>query len=154
MAAELSYTPNAQASLSFGWGCLWAALRLRVDAVWRRLPPELTMGMIAGLLFFAHSALPDTNAWPLIWPGLGGALAARLSAQRCEGCTSSTGTGAKAGAACAAVFFLGGAALLSSLEAPQLENRAAILVLGAALGLLLSTVAANVTGQFLRSRPL
>jgi hypothetical protein len=71
----------------------------------RKLSPATWAGIVSGLLFYAHALVPNSHAWPLLWPIAGGAAAMLLSRRNGRpGRVLATGarTGAVAGA-----FFLG-----------------------------------------------
>ena len=42
----------------------------------------IKVGIFLGLLFFVHALVPNSNAWPLIWPIIAGFMAVWLSARK------------------------------------------------------------------------
>ncbi|HEX9950661.1 MAG TPA: hypothetical protein VGB53_02755 [Rubricoccaceae bacterium] len=92
----------------------------------RRLSPSAVAGLAAGLLFFLHALVPNSHAWPMVWPVLGGIAAVTLAARRhrLEGFWSSVASSLKAGALAGLVFLVTTAAALFVLSLPQLEAAA------------------------------
>ena len=152
MMAEFSYTPSGSASVEFAIGCFWTAIRLRAQRGYRQFTGSVPLGLLFGALFFAHAAVPDTRAWPLIWPAVGGALAVIMCAKCGKRSANFAGTGARTGAASAIVFVVAGATLLWWVEAPDLQGRIGILGLGAGLGIAISALSAGLTGLCIRNR--
>lgn len=111
-----------------------------------RLTPATATGLAAGLLFFVHAMINDSNAWPLVWPILGGA-AAVWSAARRERVSSFWGglrAGAGSGALASSLFFVATAATLAAMGLLTPEHRTEALMLLAVaggIGFALATVA-------------
>ena len=91
-----------------------------------RLPPAAVAGLTAGPLFFLHALVPNSHAWPMVWPVLGGAAAVILTARRHRlgGFWGGVGSSLKAGALAGLVFLVATAAALLALTMPQLEAAA------------------------------
>lgn len=47
--------------------------------------PTVRLGLAAGLLLYAHAFLPNSHAYPFVWPLLGGAAALWWTAQHSAG---------------------------------------------------------------------
>lgn len=130
----------------------------------------LKVGIVTGFAFFLHAMIPDSNAWPLLWPAAAGALAVLLglrSGNR-SGFWASVRTGLKAGAAAGSIFFVATAVSLWLLSVPGLTPIAGQLgaegpinisvavltglALAAALGLALSALTAGAAYPFAKSK--
>jgi hypothetical protein len=89
----------------------------------------LKVGVLLGFLFFAHALIPHSNAWPLVWPFIAGALVVVLAAR--EGRFRSFGQGmaaaVKTGAVAGLFFFAAGAVTLLLLSTRPLEPVARLL---------------------------
>ena len=74
----------------------------------KHLSHPIKLGIFLGLLFFAHALVPNSNAWPLIWPIIAGSMAVWLPARkgRVQGFWRGVSAAAKAGAVAGALFFL------------------------------------------------
>jgi len=152
MAAELPCTPSGPASLRFALGCFWAAVRLRTERGHHRITNDVALGVLIGALFSVHAAVPDTQAWPLIWPAVGGVIAVLMSVKNKERRSGFTGTSVKTGATSAIVFFVGVLGFLWWIGAPDLQSRISVLGVGAGLGMLISAFSAGLAGACIRSR--
>jgi hypothetical protein len=151
MAAELVYMPSsALGPLLFAFGCLWAALRLRAQPLYRQVRDEMVFGCVVGALFFAHAAFPGSLAWPLIWPAAGGAIAVSLNRKTGRARSSLLRTGAITAATSATAFFLGGVGLLLWVGAPDLESRVPVVLVGAGLGMLISAATGTLAALCMR----
>jgi hypothetical protein len=125
----------------------------------RNASTPLKVGLVAGIAFYLHAMIPDSNAWPLLWPAAGGAVATILAARRVgrTGFPASVGAGLKAGAVAGVLFFLATAASLLILSSPSLTsvarqlgaegpiNVSAGIVLGLALAAALGTALAALS---------
>ncbi len=103
-----------------------------------RLTPALTVGLAAGVLFFAHAMINNSHAWPLVWPLAGGAAAVWFAARRgrLHGFWSGLRAGAGAGVVSSALFFAATAAALAGLGLlPPERLNVVLLSLGVAAGL-------------------
>jgi hypothetical protein len=87
----------------------------------RRLSPAVLAGIGSGLLFYANALIPDSHAWPLVWPVAGGAAAVVL-ARRAGRQGSALGTGALAGAIAGAVFLVASIPTLFLLSRPSMAG--------------------------------
>jgi len=93
----------------------------------RRHSPATLAGVAAGLLFYLNALLPNSHAWPLLWPALGGAVAVVLAARRADAGHGALATGARAGLVAAGVFLLATVPTLYVLTFPQLRSVAEML---------------------------
>jgi hypothetical protein len=152
MVAEFAFAPGGSASVMFALGCLWTAIRLRAQRGYRQLTGTVPVGLLIGILFSAHSAVPDTQAWPLIWPAVGGAAAVVLCAKCGNRPGNFAGTGAKTGSASALVFSVAGVSLLWWVEAPDFEARVGIVGAGAGIAVVISALSAGLTGLYIQNR--
>ncbi len=145
MAAEFLCMPSGGlSSLDFAVGCLWAAVRLRANALYHRMSGDVAFGCVVGALFFVHAAYQGSRAWPLMWPAAGGAIAVLIGRKKQKLSSGFPGTDATMAAATAIIFFLGGVAWLWWRGAADLGNRIIILGIGAGLGILLSLCTARL----------
>ena len=116
----------------------------------QRFSPAVAAGLVAGLLFFLHALIPNSHAWPMLWPLLGGVGAVVLTARRhrLDGFWNGVGSSLKAGALAGLVFLVATAVALFVLSFPQLEAAARALgsdgpvVISGAVLLSLAAVAA------------
>lgn len=83
----------------------------------------LKVGIVLGLLFFAHALIPNSNAWPLVWPLIAGSLVVVLAAreERVGSFGQGIGVAVKAGATAGLLFFVATAAALWLLSSRALE---------------------------------
>lgn len=83
-----------------------------------------TAGILMGILFIAIAMIPNSHAYPLIVPFLGGALAAYL-ASRTSSVNVGDGakSGAKAGAIGGLIFVLVGTPLIYLLVGPVIREQ-------------------------------
>jgi hypothetical protein len=67
----------------------------------------MKVGLVAGLGFFLHAMIPNSNAWPMLWPAAAGMLGVLLTARSGSGFGfwRSLGIGLQSGAIAGAVFF-------------------------------------------------
>jgi hypothetical protein len=153
MSNEFAYLPEGLPSLGFAAGCVWAAVHLQIALRCRGARADVLLGSLVGTAFFVHAAIPGSHAWPLIWPVLGGAAAASMLREGTGSpSTRSAGKGAKVGAVAATVFVIGGVGLLAWLEQPDLQERAAILILGAGFAIAISAFTASLTAALTRPK--
>lgn len=135
----------------------------------RHLSPTITTGLFAGLFFFLHALIPNSHAWPMLWPLLGGVITVILAARRhrLKSFWGSIRRSIKAGSLAGIIFLAFTLATLSLLGLPQLESVARALgaestnmVTGsvilslaavAALGALLAAIAGALTFPVIRS---
>jgi hypothetical protein len=105
-----------------------------------------TAGILMGILFIAIAMIPNSHAYPLIVPFLGGALAAYLAGRTSP---MSVGDGAKAGAKAGAIggliFVIIGAPLVYLLVGPVMREQ----LRAAGLDLPLDGFLALVLGLFI-----
>ena len=68
----------------------------------------MKVGILAGIGFFLHAMIPNSNAWPMLWPAAAGLFGMLLTARRNPGLGfwGSIGVGLKSGAVAGAIFFL------------------------------------------------
>ena len=151
MAAEFSSAPSGSASLRFALGCLWAAVRLRAQSSYGRIGDEGAAGVLIGILFCAHAAVRGTGAWPLIWPALGGVVAALMAVRTGKPLAGYSGAGARTGAAAASIFFAGGLGVLWWMGVPDLQSRATILGAAALIAIPISAFTAGLAGICMRT---
>ena len=130
----------------------------------------LKVGVITGIGFFLHALIPDSNAWPMLWPAAAGALGVLLVLRSGKRLAfwRSIGIGVKAGAVSGLVFFVATALSLWLLSNPALAPLAAqlgaegpinlsmavMLALGFAafLGLAAAGLGAGATYPFVRPK--
>jgi len=126
----------------------------------RQISLPIKIGILLGFLFFAHAMVPDSNAWPLIWPVAAGAMAVFLAARSGRLRTFWQGAGAavKAGAVAGAFFFAATAAALWLLSTASFEPLARTLgadgpiavntnvLLSLALTAIIATAVAAISG--------
>jgi hypothetical protein len=77
--------------------------------------PDVIVGLIAGILLYAHATLPHSLSWPFLWPLLGGAAAiVWIARQRVErvSVASMLQIGLRVGAMAAVVATLGAVATM------------------------------------------
>lgn len=88
-----------------------------------RVSLPLKVGIVLGVLFFAHAMVPNSNAWPLIWPLIAGSLGVVLAARRgsVRSFWQGVGVAFKAGAAAGTFFFAATAISLWLLSTRSLE---------------------------------
>ncbi len=124
-----------------------------------RLSPTIATGLITGLLFYLHALIPNSHAWPMLWPLVAGVITVILAARRhrLKGFWNSIRKCTKSGSMAGFIFLVFTLATLLLLSLPQLESAAralgsndSIIVTGslvlsltavAALGILLAAVA-------------
>jgi hypothetical protein len=127
-----------------------------------------TVGLAAGILFFAHAMVPNSNAWPMVWPALAGALAAYRAARPGRGFLVGVGRAGGAGAIAGVLFLFATAAVLALLsmssfapvartlgaDGPVALNGAVLAGLGfaAALGVVLAACAGALVYPLARRR--
>lgn len=89
----------------------------------KRASLPLKVGIPLGLLFFGHAMVPNSNAWPLIWPLVAGAVVVILAARRgrLAHFWQGLGTAVGAGAAAGMLFFVATVISLWLLSLPALE---------------------------------
>ena len=89
----------------------------------QRLSPTTSTGLLFGLLFFLHAAVPDSHAWPMLWPTLAGGTAVYFAMQESSrrGFFGSLGLGAKAGIVAGVVFLIATVPMLYVVRMPSLE---------------------------------
>ncbi|HEY7811387.1 MAG TPA: hypothetical protein VIA98_13545 [Allosphingosinicella sp.] len=134
-----------------------------------KVPTAMNIGVLAGVGFFVHAMVPNSHAWPMLWPAAGGLLAVLLTARdgAVTGFWNSIGLGLKTGAIAGAVFFGATAAALWLLSSSQLTRLARQLgaegpinagaasvglAMAAIIGLVLATVSAGAAHPLARSR--
>ncbi len=145
MKAEASHVGSDAAAVSFAGGCLWAAFLEYVAAETSKSAAVLCAGVTAGFVFFAHSAVEGSGAWPLLWPLLGGAMTVLLFGQRHGRPALRRGAwlGLRAGLVAALLFTTAGAILIGESASVTLDSRLHTLVAGALLGTLFSVIGAG-----------
>lgn len=95
-----------------------------------RLAPAAAAGLAAGILFYLHAMIPQSHAWPLMWPLAGGAAAVYLSARRGAdqaGEVRGFRLGAQAGVIAGVLFFAMSLPTLYALSFPALARVARLL---------------------------
>lgn len=136
----------------------------------RKTSAPLSVGIATGIAFFLHAMVPNSNAWPLLWPAAAGVIGMLLASRSGSesGFWGHVGIGLKSGAVAGAVFFVATAVSLLLLSSPGLTPAArqlgaegpinvsvAVLMglaLAAALGMALSALSAGAAYPLLRSR--
>jgi hypothetical protein len=120
-----------------------------------RFTPAMLTGVVAGLLFFGHAMINNSQAWPLVWPFVGGAAAVVLAARRhrLQGFWSGLRAGAGSGALSAALFFATTVVALKALNLippDRFGAVAALLAVAAGIGFVLATVGGALSYPFAR----
>lgn len=112
-----------------------------------RLTPTVAVGIVSGLLFFAHAMINDSHAWPLIWPLAGGVAAVWLAARRhrLNGFWSGLRASAGAGALAAVLFSIASAVAMTALDLIP-PGRAQAAALGIAIAAVSGFAAATIAG--------
>lgn len=84
----------------------------------------LIAGLVSGFLFFAHALIPNSHAWPMVWPLLGGVVAVLLPAKRRRLRNFWTGIrkSAKAGILAGLIFLVFTLLALYLLSQPQFSS--------------------------------
>ncbi len=136
----------------------------------RKISAPLSVGLAAGIAFFLHAMIPNSNAWPLLWPAAAGVVGVLLASRSGSelGFWGNIGIGLKSGAVAGAVFFVATAVSLLILSSPGLTSTARQmgaegpinvtvvvlmgLALAAAVGMALSALSAGAAYPLLRSR--
>jgi hypothetical protein len=82
----------------------------------------ILVGVAAGAAFFFHAMLPNSHAWPLIWPLAGGVAVQILAGRQHEASGFSNGfrLAGATGLVTGAIFFIATLASLYALGSPQL----------------------------------
>jgi hypothetical protein len=67
----------------------------------------LKIGTVSGVAFFLHAMVPNSNAWPMLWPAAAGAVGVMLARRggHGPGFMRSIGIGLKTGIVAGVVFF-------------------------------------------------
>jgi hypothetical protein len=134
-----------------------------------QLSTAIKVGIVAGIGFFLHAMIPNSNAWPMLWPAAAGMLGVVLTARSGQGSGfwRSIGVGLKTGAVAGAVFFAATALSLWLLSTSGLTplarqlgaegpiNLGAALVgiaMAALMGLALAALTAGAAYPIARSR--
>ena len=83
----------------------------------------LKVGLFMGVGFYLHAMIPNSNAWPMLWPAAAGAVGVLLALRsgRRFGFWASIGVGLKTGAVAGLVFALATAFSLWLLSSPSLS---------------------------------
>jgi hypothetical protein len=105
--------------------------------------PVLLAGVVAGLLFFAHSLIPGSGFMPFIWPFLGALLGLLISyklGHRASKVRESIGSATRTGAVAAIVFFVFALATVLVFNMPMLQRAAETLETEQAVALTMSLV--------------
>ncbi len=136
----------------------------------RKASVPLSVGLATGIAFFFHAMIPNSNAWPLLWPAAAGVVGVLFASRSGSelGFWGTIGIGLKSGAVAGAVFFVTTAVSLLLLSSSGLTSAArqlgaegpinisvAVLMglaLAAAIGMALSTLGAGAAYPLLRSR--
>ena len=125
-----------------------------------RWSPVVLAGVVAGVLFYLHALLPNSHAYPLLWPLLGGGVAVGLAMRAASPAprTDRWRAALRAGGVAGGVFLGATLPTLALLNAPTLAPLARALgatgpvpvtapvVTGLALAALLSVPAATLGG--------
>jgi hypothetical protein len=87
-----------------------------------RFSAPLKVSLLMGVGFFLHAMIPNSNAWPMLWPAVAGVVGVLLTLRsgRRFGFWASIGVGLKTGAIAGAVFLLATAISLRLLSSPSL----------------------------------
>lgn len=128
----------------------------------------LKIGIVAGFLFFLHALIPNSHAWPLIWPFLGGIvlmvyLKDRVNLQNYWQAAKPL---LKVGLISAGIFFVFTLLVLFLLNIPGMEgvseylgadgpvtvNSSVVvgLLIASGLGIVLSVVSGSIAYPFLK----
>lgn len=126
------------------------------------------IGILAGFLFFLHALIPNSHAWPLTWPFLGGVfLMVYLKNQvKLENYLQAAKPLLKVGLISAGIFFvftllvlfllnipgMEGASEFLGAEGPVIINSSVVvgLLIASGLGIVLSLVSGSVLYPFLK----
>lgn len=126
------------------------------------------VGLIAGFLFFAHALIPNSNAWPLIWPGLAGFFVVYFlrNTRNLKNYVQTAKSLLQMSALSAIIFFVFTLLVLFILNLPETEkisnilgaegpiiiNSAVIisLLIASGLGVILAMISGSVSYPFLR----
>jgi hypothetical protein len=134
-----------------------------------QLSTAMKVGIVAGIGFYLHAMIPNSNAWPMLWPAGAGMFGVLLTARKGAGLGfwRSLGVGLKTGAVAGAVFFAATAVslwLLSSsgltplarqlgAEGPINVGAAVVgLAVAALIGLAVAALSAGAAYPIARSR--
>lgn len=135
-----------------------------------KLSSVLKVGLIAGFLFFAHALIPNSNAWPLVWPALAGffVVYSLKNTGKLKNYVQTIISLLKMSALSAAIFFLLTLLVLFVLNLPETEkisnilgaegpiiiNSAVIisLLIASGLGVILAMISGSVSYPFLRKK--
>jgi hypothetical protein len=134
-----------------------------------QLSTAMKVGIVAGIGFFLHAMIPNSNAWPMLWPAAAGMFGVLLTVRKGSGLGfwRSLGVGLKTGAIAATIFFAGAAVSLWLLStsgltplARQLGAEGPInlgaavvgLAIAALMGLAIAALGAGAAYPIARSR--
>jgi hypothetical protein len=154
MRAEAAYVGSDAAALGFAAGCLWVAVAEYFKMAARKNSAVMGAGLCAGFVFFAHASVDGSGAWPVLWPLLGGAGTALVSARNSRrlDLPGAAWLGLRAGLVAGLLFAAGGIALLSASEQVTVGSRLPVLVVAAVAGALLSAIGASTATLLVRIR--
>lgn len=128
------------------------------------------VGLIAGFLFFAHALIPNSNAWPLMWPGLAGifAIYSLQNKRSLKNFLEAAKSLLQMGLILAGIFFVFTLLALLILNIPETEKISSILgaegpitinssaifglLLASGLGMIIALVSGSISYPFFRKR--
>ncbi len=90
----------------------------------RKISAPLKVGIVMGIAFYLHALIPNSHAWPLLWPAAAGVVGmiVALRSGNMLGFWGSVGIGLKSGAVAGAIFFVATAISLLMLSSPGLSS--------------------------------
>ena len=154
MRAEADHIDVAADRLSFVAGCLRAAVAERLRSELLKRAVVTVAGCLAGVALFAHAASDGSQAWPLLWPFIGGGLAA-LATSGPKSCLSGREgalLGLRAGAVAAILFAVGAMLVIWWTGDAGVAARLPIVALGAVSAILLSSIGGGAVAVAYRVR--
>jgi hypothetical protein len=112
---------------------------------------SLAAGLVAGAALFAHALVQNSQAWPLLWPLLGGLTAVLLGRRGITSFGAAVRAGALTGLIAGLVFFAVTAIALLILEVPTeaaqaVEGRSGPFLVGLAITSVLAAIVGAVGG--------
>lgn len=126
------------------------------------------VGLIAGFLFFIHALIPNSNAWPLIWPIFAGIFLMFFlkNKRRLKNYLQAARSLLKVGVLSSGIFFvftvlvllllnlpgMEGIANFLGAEGPVIMNSSAVLglLLASGLGIILSMISGSIFYPFFK----
>lgn len=142
MRAEADHIDASADRLSFAAGCLRTAMTERLRSELLKRAAATLAGCLAGVALFGHASSDGSKAWPLLWPFLGGALAALAAARPGRGLSGREGAslGFRAGAVAAILFAVGAIIVIWWTGDAGIGARLPVVGLGVVSAILLSSI--------------